>query len=242
MLIKGMDSTLNNFETLPLKNNMHIGGSTIVKIPEITKVYTTEKIDKVERKPVYNFIKRFFDIVLSLIGLVVAIVPMLLIGIAVKIDSKGPMIYKQERLGKNGKPFMLRKFRSMYVDAEKNGLQWAEVNDPRVTRIGRFLRNTHLDELPQLINILAGHMSIVGPRPERAEFYEVFEQYIDGFRQRLLIKPGLTGLAQVNGGYNIGPEEKIVFDIEYIKKRSFILDTKIFFKTIVVTFKCEDVR
>jgi len=128
------------------------------------------------------------------------------------------------------------------MDAEKNGLQWAEVNDPRVTRVGRFLRNTHLDELPQLLNIISGNMSIIGPRPERAEFYKVFEEYIDGFDQRLLIKPGLTGLAQVNGGYSIGPEEKIVFDIEYIKKRSLKLDFKIFFKTVVVIFKRQDVR
>jgi len=130
----------------------------------------------------------------------------------------------------------------MYIDAEKNGLQWAEVNDPRVTRVGRFLRNTHLDELPQLFNILAGQMSFIGPRPERAEFYEVFEQYIGGFSQRLLVKPGLTGLAQVNGGYNIGPEEKIVYDIEYIKKRSLKLDIQILFKTIIVVFKRQDVR
>ncbi len=238
-----MNSTLNTIETLPLiKKDVRSGGTTIVKIPEITKVYTTEKIEKVERKPIYSFIKRFFDIALSLIGTVVAFIPMIMIGIAIKIDSKGSVLYKQERLGKNGKSFTLYKFRSMHMDAEKNGLQWAEANDPRVTRVGRFLRNTHLDEIPQLINIITGDMSIIGPRPERAEFYKVFEQYIDGFSQRLLIKPGLTGLAQVNGGYNIGPEEKIVFDIEYIKKRSLILDIKIFFKTIVVIFKRKDVR
>jgi lipopolysaccharide/colanic/teichoic acid biosynthesis glycosyltransferase len=97
---------------------------------------------------------------------------MIMIGIAIKIDSKGSVLYKQERLGKNGKSFTLYKFRSMHMDAEKNGLQWAEANDPRVTRVGRFLRNTHLDEIPQLINIITGDMSIIGPRPERAEFYK----------------------------------------------------------------------
>lgn len=238
-----MDFTFQNINALPLtKANAQDGGITIVKVPEITQVFTTEKIEKLDPKPVYSFIKRFFDIVLSLIGLIIAFIPMMIIGIAVKIDSKGPAIYKQKRLGKNGKPFTLCKFRSMYIDAEKNGLQWAEVNDPRVTRVGRFLRDTHLDELPQLFNILAGQMSFIGPRPERAEFYEVFEQYIDGFSQRLLVKPGLSGLAQVNGGYSIGPEEKIVHDIEYIKKRSLKLDIKIFFKTIVVVFKRQDVR
>lgn len=238
-----MDSTIHTIKTLPLtRAETEEVEAVKVKIPEITQIFATEKIEKLKPKPVYSIIKRFLDILLSLCGLIVLFIPMLIIGIAVKIDSKGPAIYKQKRLGKNGKPFTMRKFRSMYIDAEKNGLQWAEVNDPRVTRVGRFLRNTHLDELPQLFNILAGQMSFIGPRPERAEFYEVFEQYIDGFSQRLLVKPGLTGLAQVNGGYNIGPEEKIVYDIEYIKKRSLKLDIQILFKTIIVVFKRQDVR
>ena len=238
-----MDSTIHTIKTLSVtRAETEEVEAVKVKIPEITQIFATEKIEKLKPKPVYSIIKRFLDILLSLCGLIVLFIPMLIIGIAVKIDSKGPAIYKQKRLGKNGKPFTMRKFRSMYIDAEKNGLQWAEVNDPRVTRVGRFLRNTHLDELPQLFNILAGQMSFIGPRPERAEFYEVFEQYIDGFSQRLLVIPGLTGLAQVNGGYNIGPEEKIVYDIEYIKKRSLKLDIQILFKTIIVVFKRQDVR
>lgn len=117
--------------------------------------------------------------------------------------------FKQERLGINGKPFMIYKFRSMRLDAEENGPQWADEQDPRCTHFGQILRRTRLDELPQLYNILRGDMSFVGPRPERAYFYREFEKYIPGFSNRLLVTPGLTGYAQVNGGYSLKPEERL---------------------------------
>lgn len=204
--------------------------------------FQVEHISQVSKKKSYRIVKRFFDLLSSIISLIFLLVPMGVIGIIIKVTSKGPIIYKQERLGKNGKPFMLFKFRSMVNDAEKNGAQWAEQDDDRTTPVGRFLRKTRLDELPQLINIILGHMSIVGPRPERACFYAEFSGYIEGFDQRLCIIPGLTGFAQISGGYDLKPEEKIVYDVFYIKNRSFWFDLKIIFDTITVVFSHNGAR
>lgn len=202
-----------------------------------------ERIGKVKRKPFFAFVKRSFDFISSFLALVVFCLPMLIVAIVIKCDSKGPVIYKQERLGLNGKPFMLYKFRSMRADAEAcSGAKWADKNDDRVTRVGKFMRKTRIDELPQLFNIFSGKMSIIGPRPERKIFYDQFAEYIDGFEERLKVKPGLSGLAQVSGGYDLKPEEKIVYDIEYIKKRSIWMDIKIIFKTIAVVFSHDGAR
>lgn len=190
----------------------------------------------------YLCIKRIFDFSAALTIGAVLLLPMAVIGILIKLDSPGPVLFRQERLGKDGKPFLLYKFRSMYENAEDNGPQWAEVNDERCTKIGHCLRCSHLDELPQLINIIKGEMSFVGPRPERAYFYHKFEAYIPGFCNRLLVVPGLTGHAQVNGGYDLLPEEKILFDMEYIQKRSFRMDMQCIFKTIRVIFSCKGAR
>lgn len=194
-----------------------------------------EKV-KPENKPVYEFIKRVFDVIASLCAIIVLAIPMGIIALVIKLDSPGKAIYVQERLGKNQKPFKVYKFRSMREDAEENGAQWAVENDTRVTKVGAFIRKVRLDELPQLFCILKGDMSIVGPRPERAFFYDKFDGYIDGFRQRTYVMPGLTGLAQVNGGYELKPEEKILYDVEYIKNRSLLLDIKIIIKTVAVVF------
>ncbi len=190
----------------------------------------------------YLLCKRVFDILMSALGLLVLLIPMGVIALMVKRDSEGPALYRQERLGKDGKPFVMFKFRSMYLDAEQNGPQWARENDQRCTRLGKVLRKTRLDELPQLYNILVGDMSFVGPRPERACFYDEFETYIPHFRQRLLVQPGLTGHAQVNGGYTLGPEEKIVYDLEYMAKRSFLMDMGCIFKTVLVVLKRDGAR
>ena len=147
-------------------------------IISLDSIVVVEKVGKLPAKPVYSFAKRTFDIVASLVGAVLALIPMLFIALAVRLDSKGPVFFSQERLGKNGKPFKLYKFRSMCVDAEKYGAQWAAKDDDRVTRVGGFLRKTRLDELPQFWNILRGDMSFVGPRPERAVFYKEFEKYL----------------------------------------------------------------
>lgn len=195
-----------------------------------------------EEKKLYDFIKRVFDICASIVAIAVLGIPMIIVGLLVKVTSKGPVIYKQERLGRNGNAFMLYKFRSMHEDAEKDGEKWAEEEDDRCTPIGTFLRKSHIDELPQLFNILAGDMSVVGPRPEREYFYKKFETYIEGFSQRLCVKPGLSGLAQINGGYDLSPEQKILFDLEYIEKRTFWLDIKIIFMTLKVVFSLKGAR
>ena len=192
--------------------------------------------------PVYAVLKRGGDILMSLCVAALGCIPMALIALLIKLDSKGPVIFRQERLGKDGKPFTMLKFRSMYDDAEQNGPQWAEKEDDRCTKIGCFLRKTRLDELPQFWNILKGDMSLVGPRPERAYFYDEFETYIHGFRNRLAVRPGLTGWAQVNGGYDLSPEEKIVYDMEYIKGRSIRMDLACIFKTVRLVFTHEGAR
>lgn len=207
-----------------------------------TTEFSLEKINLASNRPIYRFFKRLLDFFAGFFGLLVLLLPMAIISLGIAFTSKGPVIYKQERLGLHGKVFYLYKFRSMVCDAEKNGAKWADKDDPRVTKFGRFLRKSRLDEIPQLWNILVGHMSLVGPRPERAIFYEEFEKYIHGFSQRLIIKPGLTGLAQVNGGYDLKPEEKIMYDIEYIKKRSFWLDIKIILKTVLIVFNHKGAR
>ena len=142
----------------------------------------------------------------------------------------------QERVGLNGQKFIMYKLRSMYLDAEKNGYQWAEKNDPRITKIGHFIRRTRIDEFPQIINIIKGEMSIIGPRPERPEFINEFLKDIPNFNERLAVRPGITGWAQVNGGYELTPKDKLVYDIFYINHESIKLDFLILLKTIKVIF------
>lgn len=210
---------------------------------ENDKEYYIEDLGTVATKPLYAFLKRTFDILFALTLLLLLAVPMLVIAVIVKLFSKGPVLYFQARLGLNGKPINIIKFRTMYVDAEADGLRWSMGDDdPRITPVGRILRKTHLDELPQLWCILTGDMSVVGPRPERPEYYERFEQYIHGFRERLKVKPGMTGLAQVRGGYFLKPEEKILYDVDYIKNRSVGLDLRIVLETVKVVFCCEGVK
>jgi len=201
-------------------------------------------VDNVEvtSAPLFKFIKRTFDILASVLLLLLLAVPMAIIGIVIRLDSPGPAIFKQDRLGKNGAPFVIYKFRTMNLDAEKDGPVWAQENDVRCTRPGRIIRKSRIDELPQLINVIKGEMSIVGPRPEREFFYNKFAEYIDGFDQRLKVTPGITGLAQVNGGYMLPPEEKIVYDVEYIRNMSVWMDVKCILKTVGVVFSHEGAR
>lgn len=158
---------------------------------------------------------------------------MLAIAAAVRLDSPGPALFRQERLGRDGAPFVMLKFRSMRLDAEADGPRLAVDNDPRCTRVGRVLRRTKLDELPQLWNILKGEMSFVGPRPERACFYGALAPAIPGFRARLQVTPGLTGLAQISGGYDLPPEQKLRYDLQYIDERSAALDLRCLCETAV---------
>lgn len=210
---------------------------------ETDKEFFVEQLGEIEKKPFYDFSKRVFDIVVSAVGLIVLIIPMIIIGIIIKCSSKGSVLYCQERLGYRGKKINVIKFRSMYSDAEQKGAQWSDGDeDDRIFPFGKILRKFRLDELPQLWCILKGDMSIVGPRPERECFHEIFETYIHGFSERLKVKPGLTGHAQINGGYDLRPEEKILFDVDYIKKRSFWFDLKIIFGTIKVVFTHEGAK
>ena len=191
---------------------------------------------------IFDIYQRILNIILSLIGLAIGIPLVIIFGIRIKIEDNGPITYKQERLGKGGKRFYIYKLRSMRTDAEKFGAQWAEKDDPRITKVGRFIRKTRIDEIPQLFNILKGDMSLIGPRPERPQFTEQFNREIPGFINRLAVKPGLTGWAQVNGGYDMTPAEKLVEDIYYIKNRSVVLDFKIIFKTVAVVLTGDGAR
>lgn len=199
-------------------------------------------IFKNTEKGFYEFIKRILDIVICTMALVVAVPIMILFCVMVRIESRGNVIYKQKRCGRNGIEFDVYKIRSMCNDAEKNGPQWANKNDSRVTKVGGFIRKTRIDELPQLFNIIKGDMSIVGPRPERLCFIEEFSKDIPNFKDRLSVMPGLTGYAQVNGGYDISPAEKLKLDLEYIEKRGIITDIKIMFKTVRVVLTGEGAR
>ena len=183
-------------------------------------------------KPIYECTKRFLDFVFALLLLVILFGPMLLIAVAVRVESGSPVLYRQERLGRFGRPFMMIKFRTMVPSAERDGPVWTVKNDPRRTRTGIFLRRFHLDELPQLWNILRGDMSFVGPRPERSFFYEKFRTGIPEFEKRLLVRPGLTGYAQVNGGYELTPENKFDYDMEYIRRRSLLFDAYCVMRTV----------
>ena len=210
---------------------------------ESDREYFIEDLGQLEAKPIYAFFKRAFDILFALFFLLLLAVPMLIVMVLVKITSKGGVFYHQERLGLNGVSIDVIKFRTMRFDAEQDAIQWSMGDeDPRITPLGRVLRKTHLDELPQLWCILKGEMSVVGPRPERPVYYDCFEQYIHGFRERLKVKPGLTGYAQVRGGYFLKPEEKILYDVDYIKNRSFALDMRIVLETVKVVFKLEGVK
>ncbi len=180
-------------------------------------------------------IKRCFDVFFALTGLVLLFPILLLIAVLIKWDTRGPVFYKQERVGEDGTIFNVLKFRSMRVDAEENGPVWARKNDSRVTRVGRVLRRWRLDEIPQMINVLSGEMSFVGPRPERPFFVEKLQKEIPFFAYRHSVKPGITGWAQIYYPYGASKEdalEKLKFDLYYIKHMSPFLDLLIILETI----------
>ncbi|MBI0579342.1 sugar transferase [Neobacillus cucumis] len=190
----------------------------------------------------YLYLKRALDVFFAVIGIIFALPIVVVFAILIVLETPGSPFYVQERMGKNGKIFNMIKLRSMTIDAEKEGAKWAEVNDPRVTKVGAFIRKTRIDELPQFISVLKGDMSIIGPRPERPCFTEQFDREIKGFSNRLLVKPGLTGLAQISGGYDISPREKLQYDLKYIQNLSFSLEIKIILKTFRVVFTGEGAR
>jgi exopolysaccharide biosynthesis polyprenyl glycosylphosphotransferase len=205
--------------------------------------YSFQVFDSIRKKSiVFSFIKRTMDLILSLMAFIITAPFVLFFILLIKIDSPGPALFIQERVGLNGKIFRIYKLRTMRMDAEVNGPQWASTDDPRITKLGHFLRKTRIDELPQFVNVIRGDMSLVGPRPERAFFLVKFNHEVPGFTNRLAVKPGLTGWAQVNGGYELTPKEKLDLDLYYIEHQSILLDIRIMFKTIKVVLTGEGAR
>ncbi len=213
-----------------------------------------EKIDECVSKSkikAYDILKRFIDIIIGTIGLIICIPIFIIIGIAIKIDSKGPVFFKHKRIGKHGKKLEIYKFRTMIENAEEAMKNFTEEqkkefaenfkleNDPRVTRVGKILRKTSLDELPQIINILKGEMSIIGPRPVVRSELEKYGSNQDKF---LSVAPGLTGYWAANGRSDVSYEERMALELYYVNNRSLILDMKIFFKTIGSVLKGRGAR
>jgi exopolysaccharide biosynthesis polyprenyl glycosylphosphotransferase len=205
-----------------------------------------QEIIEIERKEsaIYNISKRTLDIIASTLGLIILSPILLIVAILIKLESKGPAIFSQKRIGLNKKEFKMYKFRSMVQNAEElkeklakenemSGPMFKMKNDPRVTKVGRFIRKTSIDELPQLINVLKGEMSLVGPRPSLPKEVSKFEPWM---LRRLSVKPGLTCYWQVSGRNNIGFEDWMKLDLQYVNDRSFWLDLKLILKTATVLF------
>lgn len=188
-----------------------------------------------------SLFKRIIDIVVSLFGLIVSLPILLLVSLVIKLESKGPVFFKQERLGKNGISFKIYKFRSMYVGAEKQGTGvYSGKNDIRVTKVGKIIRATSIDELPQFINILKGDMSLIGPRPTLTYHPWEFEEYTHEQRRMFDVRPGVTGWAQINGRKDVEWNKRIELNIWYVNNLSFLLDMRIFLKTIFKVIMMKD--
>lgn len=188
-----------------------------------------------------HFFKRFFDILIALLGLIIAAIPMLFIAIAIKLNSKGPVIFKQERVGKKGKVFKIYKFRSMCVGAEQTGSGvYSGKGDARVTKVGKILRATSLDELPQFFNLLKGDMSLVGPRPPLTYHPWTWDKYTDEQKRMFDVRPGITGWAQVNGRKDVEWNKRIKLNVWYVDHVSLWLDIKILFMTVFKVFSNAD--
>jgi exopolysaccharide biosynthesis polyprenyl glycosylphosphotransferase len=210
-----------------------------VPLSQIDEVWFLDNL-KEREMIVYEKVKRLIDIVFGLVLGIITIIIFPIIALLIKIDSPGPVFYTQHRIGKDEKEFKLVKFRSMINDAEKNGAVWAQKNDTRITRVGKIIRKTLIDELPQFINIIKGEISLIGARPERLEFVKKLEKEIPFYNIRHLAKPGLTGWAQINFKYGntiSDALEKLQYELYYIKNRSLLLDLRIILKTINIILK-----
>jgi sugar transferase (PEP-CTERM system associated) len=197
------------------------------------------------RRLISRISKRFLDLVISAVGLVVLIPLFILVAALIRVDTPGPIFYRQTRVGLRGQPYLIWKFRSMHLDAEKHGPRCAEMNDPRISRVGRWLRKARIDELPQLINVLKGEMSLVGPRPERPVFVETLRTQIPYYDIRHTVRPGITGWAQVKFRYGASQEDshmKLQYDLFYVKNLSFHFDLTILIRTIRVILLGEGAR
>ena len=233
-------STVYNLLPRPLRM-MHIISFyekvfSYIPIHSISQYWVMANMDVVSHR-VYVGIKRILDILFAVLSLPFTLPICCVVALLISFfGGKGPILFKQERVGQNNKLFTLIKFRTMQIDAEKSGEQWAVKDDPRVTKIGRILRNTRLDELPQIFNIIKGDMSFIGPRPERMVFVEKLTKHIPHYHLRHMIKPGLSGWAQVNHRYTSDIEDtahKVSYDLFYVKCMNFFIDSQIFIKTII---------
>lgn len=233
------DGLISLLETgLPIKEYIQVYEELTFRVPVqyIGKdFYKYFPFSRSNQNKLYLFFHRLFDIISAILGLIVSLLflPFVLIGNF--IGNRGPLFYTQERIGKNGVPFKIYKLRSMIVNAEQNGAVWATKNDKRVTKFGRFLRKSRLDEVPQFINVLKGEMSMIGPRPERPAFVQQLSESLTFYEIRHVIKPGVTGWAQVKTDYGASMEDslrKLQYDLYYIKHRSFFLDLNIIVKTL----------
>ncbi len=229
---------------------MKMGGFILKPLSRDLVIIEEEVLNKYKRNFRYYFIKRLIDIIGSLSGIIVLGPLLLVVALLIKFESKGPIFFSQKRVGLNGKEFEMYKFRSMIVNAEElldrlkdknemTGPMFKMKNDPRVTRIGRFLRRTSIDELPQLFNVLKGEMSLVGPRPNLSKEVELFSEY---HKLKLLAKPGLTCYWQVMGRSSIDFEGWMELDIKYLEERSIWVDLKLIFKTVGLLFGDENAR
>ena len=210
-----------------------------VPISSIGEIWFLENLTE-DQKNFYEAFKRILDMLSAFIFGVISLFFYPIIALIIKIDSHGPVFYKQRRISQDGQIFKVIKFRSMVEEAEKEGAQWADQQDHRITKIGRFLRKTRMDEWPQLWNVFIGQMSFIGPRPERIEFVQQLEKEIPYYQIRHIVRPGLTGWAQVNFHYGASVEdsiEKLQYELYYIKHRSFILDLSILLRTIKIILK-----
>ncbi|KON86547.1 hypothetical protein AF332_06710 [Sporosarcina globispora] len=232
----------NDIISLCIKN-----GKEILTVPQVSELFVqTAKTQQVDDMLVFSINpaglnlwqrinKRVFDVIISLLMLALTSPVFLILLMLIPLTSKGPAIYKQERIGLNGKPYWIYKFRSMIQDAEKmTGPVLAAKKDTRITAIGRFIRAVRLDELPQLLNVIKGEMSLIGPRPEREYFISQFKEEFPDYSHRLTVKPGITGLAQVLSYYSTTVDDKLRFDLLYVRNYTFSLDLKILFQTFQV--------
>lgn len=233
------------YQSMPEKTNVV---SVVNAYEKILKKIPTEYIDQEwlinnlekTKKINYEKIKRLLDFLLSFLIIIVSFPILLFISAMIIIFNGPPVVYKQKRVGLNNKEFVLYKFRTMIKNAEKNGARWASENDKRITFLGKILRKTHLDEIPQMFNVLKGDLSLIGPRPERPEFVNILSQKIPCYRLRHIIKPGFTGWAQIKFRYGRSikdSREKFQYDFYYIKNRSLFLDLQILLKTVYIFFK-----
>jgi exopolysaccharide biosynthesis polyprenyl glycosylphosphotransferase len=219
---------------------------TVVSTPQAGVDFRRFDPANQRRKVAWNdTTRRVCDVLCSLLLLVMTLPVLLIVACLIKLDSRGPVLYRQHRVGLHGRTFSLLKFRSMRVDAEAGGPCWAAKQDPRVTRIGAFIRATRLDETPQLLNVLFGEMSLVGPRPERPHFAEQLSRVIPRYDERTNVLPGITGWAQINYPYGASVEDaraKLTYDLFYIENRAVLLDLRILIATVPVVLFCKGAR